>query len=166
MNKELNLVNGGRFGNAPSNPEARAKKIEKLRHEEWLKWVVRAFQSVYGYEYQGDNLLIGRINLLITFVDYMMDRWNEKPTDAELHKIANIISWNIWQMDGLTGMVPYGYQEATYQQMSLFDFLAVDEAKEKPKEAMFTAVRSWRRANAGSRWKRPSAAADMTGSLR
>ena len=39
MNKELNLVNGGRFGNAPSNPEARAKKIEKLRHEEWLKWV-------------------------------------------------------------------------------------------------------------------------------
>ena len=33
-------------------------------------------------------------------------------------------------------------------------------------EAMFTAVRSWRRANAGSRWKRPSAAADTTGSLR
>ena len=23
---------------------------------EWMKWVVRAFQSVYGYEYQGDNL--------------------------------------------------------------------------------------------------------------
>ena len=73
---------------------------------EWMEWVRRAFEASYGYEYQGDNLLIGRINLLITFVDYMMDRWNEKPTDAELHKIANIISWNIWQMDGLKGVVP------------------------------------------------------------
>ena len=111
---------------------------------EWMEWVRRAFEASYGYEYQGDNLLIGRINLLITFVDYMMDRWNEKPTDAELHKIANIISWNIWQMDGLTGMVPYGYQEATYQQMSLFDFLAVDEAKEKPKEAIPARIHDWR----------------------
>ena len=37
--KEMNLVNGGRFGNASSDPEKRAEKIEKLRHEEWLKWV-------------------------------------------------------------------------------------------------------------------------------
>ena len=101
-------------------------------------------RSRHLYEYQGDNLLIGRINLLITFVDYMMDRWNEKPTEAELHKIANVISWNIWQMDGLTGMVPYGYQEATYQQMTLFDFMAVDEAKEKPKEAIPARIYDWR----------------------
>jgi len=24
--------------------------------EEWLKWAIRAFQSVHGYEYQGDNI--------------------------------------------------------------------------------------------------------------
>ena len=40
--------------------------------KEWFKWVLRAYQSVYGYEFQGDSLLIARINLLITFVDYML----------------------------------------------------------------------------------------------
>ena len=75
---------------------------------DWLKWTYRAFQSVYGYEFQGDNLLIARINLLITFVDYMQDRWKRVPTEGELQKVANIIAWNIWQMDGITGKVPFG----------------------------------------------------------
>ena len=39
---------------------------------DWFKWVLRAYQSVYGYEFQGDNLLIARINLLVTFVDYII----------------------------------------------------------------------------------------------
>ena len=33
--------------------------------EEWMKWAVRAYESVYGYEYQGDSLAIARANLLI-----------------------------------------------------------------------------------------------------
>ena len=53
---------------------------------EWFKWVLRAYQSVYGYEFQGDNLLIARLNLLITFVDYMQDRWERIATDVELKK--------------------------------------------------------------------------------
>ncbi len=90
--------------------------------EEWIKWTIRAFQSVYGYEFQGDNLLIARINLLNTFVDYMKDKWNEEPTDKELKKVANIIAWNFWQMDGITGTVPFGKPKEEYQQMSLFDY--------------------------------------------
>lgn len=39
-------------------------------YEEWIKWVLRAFQSCYGFEYQGDNLLIARINLMMSFYDY------------------------------------------------------------------------------------------------
>ena len=112
--------------------------------DEWLKWTIRAFQATYGYEYQGDNLLLARINLLITFVDYMQDKWGELPTNAELRKIANIIAWNIWQMDGLTGMVPYNYQEASYQQMTMFDFLAGDDEQEKPKEAIPARIFDWR----------------------
>lgn len=72
----------------------------------WLKWVCKAFQSVYGFEYQGDNLLIARINILMTFVDYMQDRWNRTPSIAELTEISNIIKYNFWQMDGLTDCVP------------------------------------------------------------
>ena len=90
---------------------------------EWLKWIYRAFQSVYGYEFQGDNLLIGRINLLMTFVEYYQDRWNEQPTVEELKKVANIISWNLWQMDGLTGRVPLGDPKEEIIQPTLFDLL-------------------------------------------
>ena len=101
--------------------------------EDWLAWTYRAFQSVYGYEFQGDNLLIARINLLITFVDYMQDRWERVPTDDELKKITNIIVWNLWQMDGITGTVPYGKPKDEYQQLSLFDF-AVGINDDEPEE--------------------------------
>ena len=90
--------------------------------KEWLKWTIRAFQSVYGYEFQGDNLLIARINLLMTFVEYMNDRWGHNPDDEDLKKITNIIVWNLWQMDGITGTIPFGKPKEEYQQLSLFDY--------------------------------------------
>lgn len=93
-------------------------------YEDWLKWTYRAFQSVYGYEFQGDNLLIARINLLVSFVEYMQECWQKKPTKRELDKVANIIAWNIWQMDGLTGLVPFG--KPVVEQNSLFDFVMQD----------------------------------------
>lgn len=101
---------------------------------DWFKWVLRAYQSVYGYEFQGDNLLIARINLLVTFVDYMQDRWGRVPTDTELRKIANVIVWNLWQMDGMTGTVPFGKPKEQYHQYSLFDFVVVDEANDVEKQ--------------------------------
>ena len=82
--------------------------------EDWLKWTYRAFQSVYGYEFQGDNLLIARINLLLSFVEYMKDRLQRLPTKRELNKIMNIIVWNFWQMDGLTGQLPFTEPVSTF----------------------------------------------------
>lgn len=109
--------------------------------DEWLKWTIHAYQSVYGYEFQGDNLLIARINLLVTFVDYMQHKWNRIPTEDELKTIANIIVWNIWQMDGIKGIVPYGTVEEAlneeYHQMTLFDFMcdAKDNDRKEEKES-------------------------------
>lgn len=88
--------------------------------EQWLKWTERAFNSVYGYEFQGDNLLIARINLLLSFCDYLRERWHRNATVKEVKKIANIISWNLWQMDGLQDTVPVGIPQEKYNQMSLF----------------------------------------------
>ena len=85
---------------------------------DWMLWVTRAFQSVYGYEFQGDNLLIARINLLMTFIEYLQDRWNRQPGQEELRTIADIIAWNIWQMDGLTNTVPFS--KPTEDQLYLF----------------------------------------------
>lgn len=90
--------------------------------KDWLEWIYRAFQSVYGYEFQGDNLLIARINLLITFTDYMQCRWNRDATQSELKKVANIIVWNFWQMDGITGTIPFGKPKEIKDQLDLFDF--------------------------------------------
>lgn len=90
--------------------------------EEWYKWVIRAFQSCYGYEYQGDSLLIARINMLLSFYEYYKDRWNEEPNKNQLKKIANIISWNLWQMDGLKGTVPNGAPNKVNEQLRFEEF--------------------------------------------
>ena len=98
--------------------------------EEWLKWVTRAYQSTYGYEYQGDSLLIARINLLMTFCDYMQYKWNRKPKISELNKIVNIISWNIFQMNGINGNLPiYGLDN--YEQMTIFSLTEEEPQKEE-----------------------------------
>lgn len=93
--------------------------------EEWIKWSIRALKSVYGYEFQGDSVLIARENLLYDYMDYYEARFKEKTPVSLLKKIANIIAWNIWQMDGLRYVVPYSCHEIkeTYHQMSLFDDL-------------------------------------------
>lgn len=109
---------------------------------DWLKWVYRAFQSVYGYEFQGDNLLIARINLLITFLDYMQDRWARNPTESELQKVANIIAWNIWQMDGITGKVPFGKPKEE-RTLNMFDFTVGDNDSEP--EEMDCKIFDWTR---------------------
>lgn len=51
-----------------------------IDEDEWFKWAFRAFQSVYGYEYQGDNLLIARMNLLYTLADYIEAKWHRQAT--------------------------------------------------------------------------------------
>lgn len=91
--------------------------------EQWYKWTERAYQSVYGYEFQGDSLLIARENLLYTFIDYYEYKFGVTPTLDKLKNIANIISWNIWQMDGLTCTVPYSCRpvEIKDKQASFFD---------------------------------------------
>ena len=83
--------------------------------DEWLKWAERAFQSVYGYEFQGDNLLLARENLVHTFIDNVRDKLKREPSLNELKRIARIISWNIWQMDGLTVAIPFSELREEYQ---------------------------------------------------
>ena len=112
--------------------------------EEWLKWTFRSFQSVYGYEYQGDNLLIARINLLNTFMDYTHACLHRDPTEKELKKITRIISWNIWQMDGLSGMVPLLKQDAAAAQPSLFVFAGIDEKDENHPVGIQCKIYDWR----------------------
>lgn len=75
--------------------------------EEWIKWAIIAYKHSYGYEWQGDSLLIARVNLFLTFIKYFEARFNKIPEYSTMFEVANIISWNIVQMDGLSLTVPY-----------------------------------------------------------
>ena len=86
----------------------------------WLKWAKKAFQSSYGYDLQGDNLLLARENLLYSFVEYMAEYFGHEPELKDITCIARIVSWNIWQMDGITLTAPYSKQEREAVQIPLF----------------------------------------------
>ncbi|MBD5229476.1 MAG: restriction endonuclease subunit M [Bacteroidales bacterium] len=73
---------------------------------DWLNAAQAAYMSIYGYEWQGDNLILAREALLYTFIDYYCAKFGEAPLLKSLQHIADIISWNIWQMDGLKGVIP------------------------------------------------------------
>lgn len=109
--------------------------------DDWITWTVRAFQSVYGYEFQGDNLLIARINLLLSFVDYYENRWQKQPEIKELKQLANIITWNVWQMDGLKDTVPLGLP-FSYEEVNMFAPPATDTPADRV--ATFCKIRNWR----------------------
>jgi len=72
-----------------------------------------AFQSSYGYEWQGDSLLIARENLLYTFFDYYHDQFKETPSIELQNEFAEIIVWNIFQMDGLKYVIPMSCKTET-----------------------------------------------------
>lgn len=106
-----------------------------------LKWAYRAVQATYGYEYQGDSLLLARTNLLLTAAEYLQAHWQHKPTTKELKKLANIIAWNVWQMDGLKQCVPGGKRHQQHQQLDFFSLLAEET---QPVAETSCRVRNWR----------------------
>ena len=89
--------------------------------KEWTKQALIALKSCYGYEYQGDNLLIARINVFETFMEHLRARWNATPTVEDFEQVALVVSWNLWQMNGLTCAVPTNKQGAVVQS-SLFEY--------------------------------------------
>lgn len=103
---------------------------ETINKEEWLSLVKKAYKATYGYEYQGDSLLIARENLLFTFIDYYFLKFGIIPCVDVLMEYADIISTNIIQMDGLNYSVPHSesYNEKT-EDIQLSFFHTVDELK-------------------------------------
>jgi len=95
--------------------------------ENWKKWAKYALQSTYGYEWQGDNVLLARENVLLTTIEHFNDKFNEQLDQDTILLFANIISWNIWQMDGIKYVIPNTCHEVDNIQISLFE---TEEAKD------------------------------------
>ena len=112
---------------------------------EWLKWAFRAFEAAYGYELLGDNLVIARVNLFMTFDENLRRRWGRAPTMRECQRLIKIITWNIWQADGLTGKVPRFEQwNGERRQRGLFDGIDGYTDETQSGEAPYCRVFDWR----------------------
>lgn len=105
--------------------------------EEWFKWVIKAYESIYGFEYQGDNLLIARENLLYTFIEYTREKFKHDPSEEQIKKIVKIISWNMWQMDGIKMTAPFSERERVNTQISFFEEFI-------PKEPIPCTIYDWK----------------------
>lgn len=101
--------------------------------KEWADWIVKAYKHTYGFEWQGDNLVLTREALLYTLIDNLkaynlnkliknnkgsirtlLNKIEELDFDGlyledyeYIKSVCRIISWNFWQMDGLTACPPY-----------------------------------------------------------
>ena len=82
--------------------------------KEWILWAKVALRSTYGFEWQGDNLLLAREALFFTFEEHYIEQFGEAKFNQNKMRmmpgVAYIVSWNVWQMDGLTCGLP-GHEE-------------------------------------------------------
>lgn len=114
--------------------------------EKWMHWCLRAFQSIYGYEYQGDSLLIARLNMVMSFEDYMKAAFQRRPTKREFEKIINVVTWNLMQMDGITYQIPCCKVVEAVSEASLFDEHATESII--PRTTFpYVKTYNWRRGN-------------------
>jgi hypothetical protein len=97
----------------------------------WLEASQIAYKNINGFEWQGDNLLLARENLLITFIENYQYKFGKEPLLKSIQYIAYIISWNLWQMDGLKGVIPNSCGIKTEKKQNLFGEI---ETIEKPCE--------------------------------
>lgn len=74
--------------------------------EKWLEWAIIALKATIAFEWQGDNLFIARENILYTLLEYYKYYCKRLVDHDTLLELARIISWNVWQMDGLKMVVP------------------------------------------------------------
>lgn len=96
--------------------------------EEWIAAATDAYKNIYAYEWQGDNLLLAREAMLWTFGEFFYDKFHCEPPQENVLEIATIISWNVWQMDGLKCVVPDSCKEETAQ----LDLFGTEEKRHCP----------------------------------
>ena len=121
------------------------RKLQRIAEQsntenEFIKWSKIAYESSYGYELQGDSLLLARENLLLSFCEYYDYKFSKSPTMKVIKQIATIISYNIFQMNGLTKQTPYSDDSKGNTQLNLFD----DVNNQEKMGDMFTLVKDWK----------------------
>lgn len=75
--------------------------------KDWLDAARLAVESTYGFEWQGDNLLLAREAVLFTILEFYEAKFGKELKRLDTIKgLAYRISWNFWRTDGLKFVVP------------------------------------------------------------
>ena len=98
----------------------------------WSVCTTYAVQSTYGYEWQGDSLLLARENILYDIIDWYEYKFKEEMPGNMIEEIATIISYNIFQMDGVSMCIPYTYTPAKVMDWELDEMVRFDGKPEEP----------------------------------
>jgi len=96
--------------------------------DKWLKATETAFKNTYAFEWQGDNLLLARESMLFTFIENFKFKFDKAPLLKSIQYIAYIISWNVWQMDGLKGVIPFSCSKIQTKKVNLFGEVETDNS--------------------------------------
>ena len=94
--------------------------------EHWIVCTTYALESVYGYEWQGDSLLLARENILYDVIDWFEDKFHKEMDILDIRAFAYVISHNIIQMDGTTMCVPYSDTPAIIKDWDLDEYVRFD----------------------------------------
>ncbi len=106
---------------------------------------MEAVKSIYGYDWQGDNVLLARQNILYTVIEFYKYKFNKLLGVDLLMEYAKIISWNIWQMDGITMTVPFIKTKPKSTQISFFSMLGEEKNHNEVKqEPIFCKIKDWK----------------------
>jgi hypothetical protein len=89
--------------------------------KKWLDATRTAYKSTYAYEWLGDSLLLAREAMLYTFIENYTLKFDKNPSLKSIKYIANILSWNVWQMDGLKGVIPNSCKDKKIETFNLFN---------------------------------------------
>lgn len=77
----------------------------------WIDWARAAVESTYAYDFQGDNVVLARENLLLTFSEHFSTKFGYAPDQKIMEEVSKTLSWNVWQMDGMSYVVPFSCQK-------------------------------------------------------
>ncbi|MBR2317040.1 MAG: restriction endonuclease subunit M [Spirochaetales bacterium] len=119
--------------------------------EDWINWAKIAVQNIYGFDWQGDNILLARENVLYTIMEHYKCKFDEGLTTQELIEFAKIIAWNIWQMDGLKFVVPNSCCTQTKTEQTLFESIVIStecegckKGSNKKHNGIYCKIKDWR----------------------
>lgn len=118
--------------------------------DEWLKWAYIAVQNIYGFDWQGDNVLIARENILFNIAEHYEYKFNQLLTTQDLIGFAKVIAWNIFQMDGLKFVIPNSCCKKTIVEETLFgteiiskECIGCKKGDNKKHNGIYCKVKDW-----------------------